>query len=168
MKATLKVMLVLCALAASAAAQSVGDPVQEVPGLAVSGFDWKYEGYMPFEVVRSEKTAESIKHTRGTDYVFKYVSRLTVKNSGPKAIKSLEWGHVFSDPETGKELKRYRLKSVERIAPGETPTLVKAVFIKPGESTRHLNAGEQRVEVTRVEYEDGTVWRANVSEGHKP
>jgi hypothetical protein len=123
---------------------------------------------MPFEVVRSEKTAESIKTARGTDYVFKYVTRLTVRNSGAKALKSIEWAHVFSDPETGKELKRYRVQSKERVAPSETLTLTKAVFIKPGESTRHLNAGRQRVEVTRVEYDDGTVWRATESEGRKP
>jgi hypothetical protein len=162
MLTALKATLMLCALAA-AVAQGVG-----AAGLEVSGFEWKYEGYMPFEVVRSEKTAESIKTARGTDYVFKYVTRLTVRNSGAKALKSIEWAHVFSDPETGKELKRYRVQSKERVAPGETLTLTKAVFIKPGESTRHLNAGRQRVEVTRVEYDDGTVWRVAESEGRKP
>jgi hypothetical protein len=118
--------------------------------------------------VRSEKTAESMKTARGTDYVFKYASRLTVRNSGAKAVRSVEWGHVFFDPETGKELKRYRLKSAERVAAGATLALSKAVFIKPGESTRHLRAGKQRVEVTRVEYDDGTVWRAAAPEGRKP
>lgn len=165
MKATLKVTLMLCALAAAASAQGVGDGAT---GLEVSGFEWKYEGYAPFEVVRSEKTAESIKTARGTDYVFKYASRLTVRNSGAKALKSIEWAHVFFDPETGKELKRYRVQAKGRVAPGETMTITKAVFIKPGESTRHLSAGRQRVEVTRVEYDDGTVWRAAESEGRKP
>ena len=158
----------LCALAAAAAAQVAGGGAQGAPGLEVSGFEWKYEGYAPFEVVRSARTAESMKTARGTDYVFKYASRLAVKNSGAKALKSVEWAHVFSDPETGKELKRYRVQSKERVAPGASLTLVKAVFIKPGESTRHLNTGKQRVEVTRVEYEDGAVWRAAGDEGRKP
>ena len=166
MRAKLKAMLALCVLAAAAAAQGAGDTAP--PGLEVSGFEWRYEGYAPFEVVRSEKTADSLKTARGTDYVFKYASRLAVRNSGTGAFKSIEWAHVFSDPETGRELKRYRLKSAERVAPGETLTLVKAVFIKPGESTRHLRAGRQTVEVTRVEYDDGTVWRAKVSGGRKP
>ena len=166
MRAKLKAMLVLCVLAAAVAAQGAGDAPPQ--GLEVTGFEWKYEGYAPFEVVRSEKSADSLKTARGTDYVFKYASRLAVRNSGARAFKSIEWAHVFSDPETGKELKRYRLKSAERVAPGETLTLVKAVFIKPGESTRHLRAGRQRIEVTRVEYDDGTVWRAKVSEGRKP
>jgi hypothetical protein len=109
-----------------------------------------------------------LKTARGTDYVFKYASRLAVRNSGARAFKSVERAHVFSDPETGKELKRYRLKYAERVAPGETLTLVKAVFIKPGENTRHLRAGRQRIEVTRVEYDDGSVWRAQGPEGRKP
>ncbi|HEX8503056.1 MAG TPA: hypothetical protein VF659_20905 [Pyrinomonadaceae bacterium] len=163
MPTALKATLLLCALAAAAAAQ--GDAA---PGLAVSGFEWRYEGYAPFEVVRSEKTAESVRTARGTDYVFKYASRLTVKNSGPKAFKSIEWAHVFSDPETGKELKRYRLQAKGRVAAGEAMTVSKAVFVKPGESTSHLRAGRQRVEVTRVEYEDGTAWRAAGPEGRKP
>jgi hypothetical protein len=167
MKSTLKATILLCALAALAAAQG-NEGAGVAPGLEVSGFEWKYEGYAPFEVVRSEKTPDALKTARGTDYVFKYASRLTVKNSGAKALKSVEWSHVFSDPETGKELKRYRLKSAERAAPGRTLTLTKAVFIKPGESARHINAGKQRVEVTRVEYDDGTVWRADAPEGRKP
>lgn len=168
MLTALKATLVFCALAAAAAAQGGDVGAGGAPGLEVPGFKWKYEGYAPFEVVRSEKTSDSLKTARGTDYVFKYASRLRVKNSGPKAFKSIEWGHVFFDPETGKELKRYRLKAAERVAPGVTLTLSKAVFIKPGESTRHLNAGKQRIEVTRVEYDDGVVWRAAAPEGRKP
>jgi hypothetical protein len=159
MLTAIKATLMLCTLLA----QGVGAPAVEV-----SGFEWKYEGYAPFEVVRSEKTSESLKTARGTDYVFKYVSRLTLRNSGAKAVKSIEWAHVFSDPETGKELKRYRLQAKGRVAAGETMTITKAVFIKPGESTRHLTNGKQQVQVTRVEYDDGTVWRAERPEERKP
>jgi hypothetical protein len=166
MPTAFKATLMLCALAALAAAQGGG--AGGAPGLEVTGSEWKYEGYAPFEVVRSGKTAESVRTARGTDYVFKYASRLTVKNSGARAFRLVEWGHVFFDPETGKELRRYRLQSKERVAPGAALTLSKAVFIKPGESTRHLNAGRQRVEVTRVEYDDGTSWRAAEPEGRKP
>lgn len=158
----------LCALAALAAAQRGGVGAGAAPGLEVSGFEWKYEGYAPFEVVRSEKTSDALKTVRGTDYVFKYAARLTFKNTGAKAVSAVEWSHVFSDPETGKELKRYRLKSAERAAPGRTLTLTKAVFIKPGESTRHLSAGRQKVQLTRVEYDDGTVWRSEEAGGRKP
>ncbi len=169
MKATLKATLMLCALATVVAAQNAGDASADAPpGLEFSGFEWKYEGYAPFEVVRSEKTADSIKTARGTDYVFKYASRLTLKNSGAKSVKSVEWAHVFSDPETGKELKRYRLQAKGRVAAGETMTVTKAVFIKPGESTQHLTRGGQKVLLTRVEFEDGADWRAERHEERKP
>jgi hypothetical protein len=167
MKATLKAIFILCALAAVAAAQGEGDR-RGAPGVEVSAFEWKYEGYAPVEVVRSSKSGVALKVERGTDYVFKYDSRVTVKNSGAKAVKSIEWAHVFYDPATGKELKRYHLQSKQRVAAGETLTLNKAVFIKPDENTRHLTIGKQRVQLTHVEFEGGGDWKADGGDGRKP
>ena len=167
MRATLKAILLLCALAASAAAQEADDR-RGAPGVSVSAFEWKYEGYVPVEVVRSSKSGVKLDVKRGTDYVFKYDSRLTVKNTGERAVKSVEWAHVFYDPATGKELKRYRLQSKQRVAAGETATLDKAVFIKPEESTRHINSGRQRVQLTRVEFEGGGEWKAEAGDERKP
>ena len=163
----MKATLIICALAALAAAQEA-DGRGGAPGLEVSAFEWKYEGYAPVEVVRSSKSAEKLKVERGTDYVFKYASRLTVTNSGARVVKSIEWGHVFHDPGTGKELKRYRLQLKHRFAPGETLTITKSVLIKPDESTRHFTSGKQKVQVTRVEFEDGTVWKAAEADARKP
>ena len=167
MKATLKAILLLCALALVAAAQGV-DERRGAPGLEVSAFDWKYEGYVPVEVVRSGKSGMELKVKRGTDYVFKYDSRLTIKNTGEKAVKSIEWAHVFYDPSTGKELKRYRLQLKQRVAAGETLTLNRAVFIQPDENTRHLTTGKQRVQITRVEFEGGDDWKADAGDVRKP
>jgi hypothetical protein len=167
MKAPLTATLVLCALAALAAAQGP-DERRGAPGFEVAGFEWKYEGYAPVEVVRSSKSGVSLDLKRGTDYVFKYGSWLRVKNSGAKAVRSVEWAHVFYDEETGRDLKRYRLQLRQRVAPGETLTLGKAVYIRPDESTRHITSGKQRVEVTRVEFEDGGVWKAAGADGRKP
>jgi hypothetical protein len=167
MKATLKAILLFCALAAVAAAQGVDDR-RGAPGVEVSAFEWKYEGYAPVEVVRSSKSGVELKVKRGTDYVFKYESRLTVRNTGERAVKSVEWAHVFYDPATGKELKRYRLQDKQRVAAGETLTLNKAVFIEPDKSTRHLTAGKQKVHITRVEFEGGGDWKADAGEARKP
>jgi hypothetical protein len=166
-KATVKAMLLLCALAALAAAQGPDDR-RGAPGVEVTGFDWKYEGYAPVEAVRSSKSGVELKVKRGTDYVFKYESRLTVTNSGGRALKSIEWAHVFYDPATGKELKRYRLQLKQRVAAGEALTLNRPVFIKPDESTRHLTTGRQRVQITRVEFEGGGDWKADGPDGRKP
>ena len=167
MLTALRITLMLCAAAAPAAPQGA-DGGRGGPGLEVAGFEWKYEGYAPVEVVRSSRSGVSLEVKRGTDYVFKYESRLRVRNSGARAVKSVEWAHVFSDRETGKELKRYRLQSRQRVAPGEALTLAKAVFVKPDESTRHLAAGRQRVEVTRVEFEDGGAWKASEADARRP
>jgi hypothetical protein len=155
-------------MTALAAAQAP-DERRGAPGLEVAGFEWKYEGYAPVEVVRSSKSGViSLDMKRGTDYVFKYDSRLRVRNTGAKAVKSVEWAHVFYDEETGRDLKRYRLQLKQRVAPGEALTLDKAVYIRPDESTRHITSGRQRVEVTRVEFEDGGVWKADEPDGRKP
>jgi hypothetical protein len=167
-KTTLKtIILLLCVLAPVAAAQGPGGR-RGAPGVEVSAFEWKYEGYAPVEVVRSDGSGVKLDVKRGTDYVFKYDSRLTLKNTGEKALKSIEWAHVFYDPATGKELKRYRLQLKQRVAAGETVTLDRAVFIKPDESTRHLTAGKQRVRVTRVEFEGGGEWKADAEDVRKP
>lgn len=166
-KATLKATLLLCAMTALAAAQAA-DERRGAPGLEVSAFEWKYEGYAPVEVVRSSKSGVALKVERGTDYVFKYESRLTVRNTGGKAVKSVEWAHVFYDPATGKELKRYQLQTKQRVAPAETSQLNRPVFIKPDESTRHMTSGRQRVRVTRVEFEGGGEWTAGAADERKP
>lgn len=167
MRATLKGVLLLCALAAVAAAQGPDDR-RGAPGVEVSAFEWKYGGYIPVEVVRSGKSGVELKVKRGTDYVFKYESRLTVRNTGERPVRSVEWAHVFYDPATGKELKRYRLQLKQRVAAGETLTLNRAVFIEPDESTRHFTTGKQRVQITRVEFEGGGDWKAEAVDGRKP
>lgn len=167
LKASKITLFLLIALAAVAAAQG-SDDRRGAPGVEVSAFDWKYGGYIPVEVVRSGKSGVELKFKRGTDYVFKYESRLTIRNSGERAVKSIEWAHVFYDAVTGKEMKRYRLQLKQRAAAGETLTLNRAVFIEPDESTRHLTTGRQRVQITRVEFEGGGDWKAEADDGRKP
>jgi hypothetical protein len=159
MRATLKAMILLCALATLAAAQEADDR-RMAQGVEVVGFAWKYDGYAPVEVVQSGRSGSTLSMKRGTNYVFKYTARLTVRNSGAKAVKSVEWDHVFFNPDGGKELKRYHLQSKQQVAPGSTQALSKEVLIGPDENTRHITAGRQRIRLTRVEFADGTVWRA--------
>ncbi|HVF67791.1 MAG TPA: hypothetical protein VM914_09020 [Pyrinomonadaceae bacterium] len=164
MKKTLPVILLLCALSLAAPARAGdADVPAGAPGVAVTGFDWKYEGYMPVEIVDSGRTGMTSSVKRNTRYVFKYLSKLTLKNSGAKAVKSVEWEHLFVEREGGKELKRYRLQAKQQVAAGSSQTVAKEVYVKPEESTRHITDGVQRVRLTRVEFADGTVWRAEES-----
>jgi len=87
MRATLKAMFLLCALAALSAAQGAGGRAG-APGVEVVGFGWKYDGYAPVEVVHSGESGVTLSVKRGTEYVFKYAARLTLKNSGGKASRS--------------------------------------------------------------------------------
>ena len=165
MKKTLPAILLLCALwmtmsFGAAARADEGDVRVGAPGVDVTGFDWKYEGYMPVEMVDSGHSGMSMSVKRQKRYVFKYVSKLTLKNSGAKAVKSVEWDHVFVEREGGKELKRYRLQSRQQVAAGSSQTVAKEVYVKPEESTRHMSEGLQKIRLTRVEFADGTVWRA--------
>jgi len=165
MKKTLPAILLLCALTFAAAARANDEDVRAgAPGLDVTGFDWRYEGYMPVEIVDSGRTGMTTSVKRSTRYVFKYVSKLTVKNSGAKAVKSVEWEHLFVEREGGKELKRYRLQAKQQIAAGSSQTVSKEVYVKPDESTRHIKEGAQKIRLTRVEFADGTVWRAEEKE----
>jgi len=161
MRTSLKLLLALCAVAAVAAAQG---PARG-EGVAVVSFGWKYEGYAPVEVVRNKKSGMTLSVKRGTDYVFKYRATATIRNDGAQAVKAVEWEYVFAEPEGGKELKRYRFESKQAVGPGATGALSKDVFIRPDENTRHLTRGRQRAVVTRVEYADGSVWKAG---GEKP
>ena len=166
MKKTLPAILLLCALATSLAVAARtrddgGDDVRAgAPGVDVTGFDWRYEGYMPVEMVDSGKTGTTLSVKRQKRYVFKYTAKLTLKNSGAKTVKSVEWDHLFVEHEGGRELKRYHLEVKQQIAVGASQTLSKEVLIKPEESTRHISEGVQKIRLTRVEFADGTVWRA--------
>ncbi|MFL6285534.1 MAG: hypothetical protein ACJ74Q_20540 [Pyrinomonadaceae bacterium] len=164
MKKTLPAILLLCALAAASLAASSRTHDDDVrvgaPGVEVKGFDWRYEGYMPVEIVDSGRTGMTTSVKRNKRYVFKYTAKLTVSNTGAKAVKSIEWDHLFVEREGGRELKRYHLQAKQQIAAGASQTVSKEVFIKPDESTRHIGEGVQKIRLTRVEFADGTVWRA--------
>ena len=163
MKAALTLFL-LAALAAVCAARAF-DEGKSAPDVSVLSFEWKYAGYDRAETVRDNESSTTddpsttYKVTRGTLYVFKYTAKATVKNAGAKAIKAVSWDYVFTDEKERKELKRYRLQSKQPILPGETQTLTAGVGLDPKDKTRHIATGKQSVEITKLEYADGSVWK---------
>jgi hypothetical protein len=163
MKAALTLVL-LAALAAVCAARAF-DGDASPPDVSVLSFDWKYAGYDRAETVKENESSvnddpsTAIKVARGTVYVFKYTAKATVKNAGTKAIKAVSWDYVFTDEKERKELKRYRLQSKQQILPGETQTLTAGVSLDPKDKSRHIATGKQSVEITKLEYADGSVWK---------
>jgi len=153
----------LIALAVLSTAHTIDDN-QLAPDVSILSFDWKYAGYGRAETVSENdripaNSSTAYKISRRTIYVFKYTARVTLKNSGAKTIKSVSWDYVFADAKDQKELKRYKLQSRQQILPGQTQAVSRDVGLDPKDNTQHISIGKQSVEITRIEYADGSVWQ---------
>ena len=135
------------------------------PDVTVLSFEWRYAGYDRAETVKENESSVSdgpetlLRVARGTVYVFKYTAKVTLKNTGTKAIKSVSWDYVFTDEKERKELKRYRLQTKQQILPGETQTVSAGLGLDPKEKAPHIKTGKQSVEITKIEYADGSAWK---------
>ena len=96
-------------------------------------------------------------------YAFSY--SLSVKNTGQKTIKEIDWDYVFFDAVTGAELGRREFTAVEKISAGKTKQLNFLIRSPPTQSisVQALNKNErdgltEQVVIMRVLYEDGFVW----------
>ena len=97
-------------------------------------------------------------------YVFVY--KATIKNSGDKAIKSVDWDYIFLERGSENEIGRQQFTSVEKISPGKTKELVVTITKPPTKtiSLTALNNNERgtldgRVILVRIDYADGTSWQ---------
>jgi hypothetical protein len=157
-------LLLLVGLVVTSAAQTMDEEATNA-NISILNFNWKYAGYERAETVKGNEsisgtdTSTSVKMSRKTIYVFKYTAKATLKNSGAKTIKVVYWDYVFRDVKEQKELRRYRLQSKQQILPGETQVLLRDVALDPKDDTRHLTSGRQSVEVTKIEYTDGSIWK---------
>ena len=98
----------------------------------------------------------------------KYVAFAHLRNRGRQAVRSIDLDFVFTDA-AGVEFLRYRVRSERRIGVGKrveirhyirdakkesgyTPALPDDATLRRADNTA------ERLEVARVEYEDGSVW----------
>jgi hypothetical protein len=102
--------------------------------------------------------------TTPSRYVFVY--KATVKNSGSKEIKSIDWDYVFYERATENEIGRQQFTSEEKIRPGQAKELVVTIRKPPTQtiSLTALNKDERgtldgRVIIVRIDYADGTSWQ---------
>lgn len=159
-KATLGLMLLAMLTIVSRAAQTPGEP-----DITIVNFDWKYAGYVRSETVKGFEplangdASVTYKVTRATVYVFKYTAKASLKNTSAKTVKLIAWDYVFTGKENQKEIKRFKFQSKQQVPPGETATLFKEIGLDPKDDTRQLNGSKQAVEITRIEYADGSIWR---------
>lgn len=102
-----------------------------------------------------------------TEISTRYVYQVKFKNTGDKAIKTLTWDYVFSEPGTQNEVGRHRFVSKVNISPGKTKNLVMRTGSPPTGSINAKNAGKklreqyaEQVVVQGIQYADGSVWLA--------
>ncbi|MEP6922796.1 MAG: hypothetical protein ABI967_16885 [bacterium] len=97
-------------------------------------------------------------------YVFLY--KISIRNTGSKQIKAMDWDYVFFDYGTENETGRLQVTSEETIGPGKSKDL-KIYTPKPPAATvsahklydKERGSISEQVIITRIEYADGTVWQ---------
>jgi hypothetical protein len=96
-------------------------------------------------------------------YVFMY--KASVRNTGAKIIKTIDWDYIFLEPGTEHEIERRQFTHDEKIPPGKTKEL-SVLYNRPPTRTisvyalgkdEHLSVNG-RVVIVRIEYADGSVW----------
>jgi hypothetical protein len=97
-------------------------------------------------------------------YVFNY--KVSLRNDGAKAIRAVDWDYVFFDKGTQHEVGRRRFTNAAKIAPGKSKELSVVASQPPAHTvsvqslnTKERDALEGRIEIVRIEYTDGTIWK---------
>jgi hypothetical protein len=114
--------------------------------------------------VYQKANSENTKKAQGRPR-FGYRYKVSVRNGGAKAVKSIDWDYVFLDPNTQAEVARHQFASDEKIGPGKEKELSVFQLAPP---TRTVSARDssrkdappfvERVILVRVLYADGTTW----------
>ncbi len=183
-----------CMLIAAVPAAAQGTAEAQAPSIEIVKFSWSKEriGWQndPFNAsgesyyarrdrvsterrVRSALEERSMragqeeqkKPTVPPRYVFNY--KLSVNNSGTKAIKEIDWDYIFTDAATGAELERRQFTSVETIGAGKQKGISIFAASPPTHKIRVYTLGKnehdglvEKILIVRVQYADDTVWEA--------
>lgn len=94
-----------------------------------------------------------------------YFYNATIKNSGTKIIKALNWDYVFYEPGTEVILSRHRFTFIGKINPSKEKKLSQFTTSPPSQviTAKALKNNPnkpftERVVITRIEYTDGSMW----------
>lgn len=96
-------------------------------------------------------------------YVFEY--KLSIHNTGPKAIKEIDWDYLFIDSATGEILGRREFTSVEKVAAGKRKDLKITISSSPTNRVSVYSLGKnehdgivEKIFISRIMYDDGSIW----------
>lgn len=94
-----------------------------------------------------------------------YLYQATVRNTGQRKIKALNWQYIFTDARDRSIVTRHKFKSLENIAPGKEAKLSRFSAVAPTQvvNAKTLESASQQpyleqVLIMRIEYADGSVW----------
>ena len=84
------------------------------------------------------------------DYTL-FEASVVVNNTSNKTIKSVNWNCILVDPASLKVIERFKVQSVERIAPGETRVLKKYLPTPRAKSSAKA-VTNQTTTITKIKY----------------
>ena len=91
---------------------------------------------------------------------YRYFATADVANNGTRTITQINWAFVLFDPVAEKELLRLSTRSEKKIKPGQRRGLVSGNRFGLDALWWLRHDAEAFVTITRIEYDDGTVWDA--------
>jgi uncharacterized protein affecting Mg2+/Co2+ transport len=117
-------------------------------------------------VEREMRAEQVIKSRPPAPPRYSFLYKISIRNTGEKTFKEIDWDYVFSDAATGAEVSRREFTAVERLAPGKQKEFT---FFSPTPPTRTVSADKlgkrerdtirEHVVVMRILYADGSVWQ---------
>jgi hypothetical protein len=143
---------------AMASSAEVPDATQTVPGSSLNGDPASRRNSARISAANPEPVEKS-----KTRDVFRY--EVEVRNDTGKQIRKVFWAYLFLNPETNAVVGRQRFETEAKIKPGKLKKLQGLTYNPPTtvSSVRALKQGSdredfERVEVFRVQFDDGTFW----------
>lgn len=115
------------------------------------------------DLTRNEQAKAKAAQTDPPRDGYRYTVKL--RNDGAKAVKSVDWDYVFTDPATGEEAGHHQFTSDETIKPGKSKEVSVLYLTPPVRLVSAKALGQKKVKfdekvvVVRVTYEDGSVWQ---------
>jgi hypothetical protein len=117
-------------------------------------------------VEREMRAEQVIKSRPPAPPRYSFLYKISIKNTGEKTFKEIDWDYVFSDAATGAEMSRREFTAVERLAPGKQKEFT---FFSPTPPTRTVSVDKlgkrerdtikEHVVIMRILYADGSVWQ---------
>lgn len=131
--------------------------------------DSKRGGGVDADRIRSEARTDAAimqKARQQSPARYRFLYRVSLKNTGTKTVKAVHWDYVFFDVESQNELGRRQFTSEEKIDSGKTAEFRFLIPAPPTQtiSVTALNSKErtglgEKIIVVGVEYSDGSVWK---------